>query len=184
MKQKAFFLDRDGTLNVDYNFVHTKEKWTWCDRAVDALKMIQSQGFKIVVVTNQSGIARERYTEKQVEKLHRWVDHQLEKDEVKIDGWYMAPHHPEHDSFPHSWPPEDRKPEIGMFQKAVRQFNIDSSQSFMAGDKLTDLMPAVELGITPVFIRSRHEPDQDKEWLKKHKIPTYDSLYQAVKELL
>lgn len=184
MKQKAFFLDRDGTLNVDYNYVHTKEEWTWCDGAVEALKLIQSSGFRIIVVTNQSGIARERYTEEQVKELHRWVDDQLKEEGVKIDGWYMAPHHPEHDPEPHSWPPEDRKPDTGMFEKAADRFDIDFSQSCMAGDKITDLKPAVTLGTTPFFIRSRHEPNQDKEWLKKHNIKTYDTLLEAVKQMM
>lgn len=183
MKHKAFFLDRDGTLNVDYNYVHTKEEWTWCDGAVEALKRIQSGEFKIIVVTNQSGIARGRYTEDQVKELHRWVDDQLKKEGVNIDGWYMAPHHPKHDPEPHSWPPEDRKPDSGMFEKAAERFDIDFSRSCMAGDKLTDLKPAVELGMTPFFIRSRHEPKQDKEWLEKYGIPTYDTLLDAVKQM-
>jgi len=184
MKTKAFFLDRDGTINVDYNYVHTKEEWTWCDGAIEAIRIIQQRGFKIVVVTNQSGIARGRYTEEQVEELHRWVDLELRKQGLSIDGWYMAPHHPAHDRAPHTWPPEDRKPGTGMFRKAADRFNIDFSRSFMAGDKITDLKPAVELGLTPIFIRSRHEPNQDTGWLKDHGIGAYDTLLEAVKENL
>ena len=98
MSHKAFFLDRDGTLNVDYNYVHTKEEWTWCDGAIDALRNIQSHGFKLVVVTNQSGIVKGKYSEQQVHDLHRWVDQQLKKQGVSIDLWNIAPWHPEFQS--------------------------------------------------------------------------------------
>lgn len=178
---KAFFLDRDGTLNVDYNFVHTPEEWTWCKGAVESIRWLNNLGFKVIVVTNQSGISRGRYTTEQVTRLHDWVDSELKKVNAYIDDWYIAPHHPEHDPEPAKFPQEDRKPGKGMFHKAAKKHNIDFDQSFMAGDKLTDLQPAVELGITPFFIKSRHEPRQDKSWLEQHNIPAYKSLQQALK---
>lgn len=184
MNQKAFFLDRDGTLNVDYNYVHTKEEWTWSEGAVEALEIIQTLGYKIVVVTNQSGIARGRYTVEQVEELHQWADSQLRKEGIRVEEWNMAPHHPKHDPEPHDFAPEDRKPGTGMFLKAAERLGIDFSKSCMAGDKITDLKPAVELGMKPFFIRSRHEPDQDKDWLRRHNIPVYDTLLDAVKNEL
>ncbi len=172
---KAFFLDRDGTLNVDYNYVHTPEEWTWCNGALNALKWMKEQGFKIIVVTNQSGIARGRYTEQQVQDLHSWVDNELAKQDLFIDDWYYAPHHPEHDS-DEKYAPEDRKPGTGMFEKAATKHDINFNKSYMAGDKITDLQPAIELGITPFFIRSRHEPNQDKNWLKRYEIPAFNNI--------
>ena len=181
MSQKTFFLDRDGTLNVDYNYVHTKEEWTWCEGAVDALKIIQSNGFKLVVVTNQSGIVKGKYTEQQVLELHKWVDEQLEKEGISINLWNIAPYHPEFESSLHKYALEDRKPGLGMFQKSDEKIDINFGASYMAGDKISDLKPAIELRMTPLFIRSRHEPNQDKEWLKQHNITPYDTLYDAVK---
>ncbi|MGD8749382.1 MAG: HAD family hydrolase [Balneolaceae bacterium] len=179
---KAFFLDRDGTINVDYNFVHTAEEWTWCNGALEALYWMKKHDFKIIVVTNQSGIARGRYSEGDVNTLHQWVDSELKKKDIKIDGWYYAPHHPVHD--PHEeYNPEDRKPGTGMFEKAASEHHIDFSKSYMAGDKITDLKPALELGIKPFFIRSRHEPEQDQEWLKKHNIKTYDNIKEVINTL-
>jgi len=180
---KAFFLDRDGTLNVDYNFVHTPEEWRWCDNALKAIRWMNENGFKVIVVTNQSGIARGRYTTEDVIKLHNWVDQQLEKEGLHIDDWYIAPHHPKFDEKPHDFDPNDRKPGTGMFLKAIDKYGIDPKQSYMAGDKITDLKPAIELGIKPFFIRSRHESNQDKKWLKKHNIGTFDSLYEAVQTI-
>ncbi|MDX1638121.1 MAG: HAD family hydrolase [Balneolaceae bacterium] len=180
---KAFFLDRDGTVNIDYNFVHRPGEWTWCDGAIEAIRWMNQNGFKVIVVTNQSGISRGRYTERQVHELHRWVDDQLAGRQLTIDDWYIAPWHPKYDTEPYTWNPEDRKPGTGMFEKAAAKHNIDFSRSYMAGDKISDLKPAVELGMTPFFIRSRHEPNQDKGWLQKHEIPMFDNIKQVVETL-
>jgi len=184
MKHKTFFLDRDGTLNVDYNYVHTKEEWTWCEGAIDALNIIQSKGFKIVVVTNQSGIVKGKFTEYQVKKLHRWVDEQLESYGITIDLWNFAPYHPEFEKSSGEYPPEDRKPGLGMFRKSDRELGIKFNESFMAGDKISDLKPAIELGMTPVFIRSRHESNQNRDWLRAHNIEQFDTLLDAVNAYL
>jgi D-glycero-D-manno-heptose 1,7-bisphosphate phosphatase len=180
---RAFFLDRDGTLNVDTNFVHTPKEWVWCDHALDAIHWMNRNHFKVIVVTNQSGITRGHYTEKQVHNLHRWVDGQLAKENLYIDEWLVAPHYPAFDTRPYHYPPEDRKPGKGMFLKAIEKHGIHPKKSFMAGDKITDLQPAIQLGITPFFIRSRHEPNQDPNWLQKHDIETFDTLYEAVKTI-
>lgn len=179
---KAFFLDRDGTINIDFNFVHQPAEWTWCDRAIDALKWIKDHDFKLIIVTNQSGIARERYSEEDVLALHNWVDNQLKEHHIKIDDWYFAAHHPKYDA-DEKFLPADRKPGTGMFRKAANKHDIDFSHSYMAGDKISDLKPAIELGITPFFIRSRHEPRQDKEWLNRHNIDSYETLWDAIQEL-
>ena len=179
---KAFFLDRDGTVNVDYNYVHTPDRWTWCEGAINALRWMQTHDFKIIVVTNQSGIARGRYSEQDVNHLHSWVDDKLATKNISIDDWYYAAHHPEHDP-DQEYAPADRKPGTGMFEKAAAEHNIDFSRSFMAGDKLTDLKPAVELGMQPFFIRSRHEADQDKRWLQQHDINSFDNIGHVIQSL-
>ncbi len=181
--KKAFFLDRDGTINVDYNFVHTPEEWTWCEGAVEAIRWMKRRNFKVIIVTNQSGIARGRYTEQDVNKLHKWVDDELNKQGLYIDDWYIAPWHPKHDNEPYTYDPNDRKPGTGMFEKAAEKHSLNFKESYMAGDKISDLKPAIELGMHPFFIRSRHEPSQDKSWLKKHNIRTFDNIKQVVDTL-
>lgn len=177
---KAFFLDRDGTINVDYNFVHTPAEWTWCDGAIKAIRWMNRAGYKVIVVTNQSGISRGRYTEEKVHSLHRWVDRQLEQAGACIDDWYIAPFHPEFKPDSTSYPEEDRKPGPGMFKKAAAKHQIKLENSYMAGDKITDLQPAVELGMTPFFIKSRHEPKQDQKWLQKYDLHPYRSLEEVL----
>lgn len=176
---KAFFLDRDGTINVDHNFVHTPVEWDWCAGAVSAIQWMNENNYKVIVVTNQSGISRGRYSAGDVKKLHCWVNQQLRKQDAFVDEWYFAPYHPVHDKAG-KFPAEDRKPGTGMFLKAKEKHDIDFARSYMAGDKISDLNPAVKLGITPFFIRSRHEADQDKEWLAEHKIDQFDTILDIV----
>lgn len=179
---KAFFLDRDGTINVDYNFVHTPEEWTWCTGAIDAIRWLNNSGFKVIVVTNQSGISRGRFTIEQVQQLHSWADKELEKAGARIDDWYIAPYHPEFNDEDDQYFESDRKPGTGMFNKAAKKHDIEFKKSYMAGDKITDLKPAVQLGISPFFIKSRHHSSQDKKWLDEHGISTYQTLLQALKD--
>ncbi|MCH8494642.1 MAG: HAD-IIIA family hydrolase [Balneolales bacterium] len=118
-----FFLDRDGTINVDYNFVHKKEEWTFCDGAPEAIRLLNEAGYRVVVVTNQTGIIREHFTLAQVEALHRWVDEELAKHGARIDAWYIAPwrhnmHEDRHPALLH-----DRKPGTGMFERAMIRYN-------------------------------------------------------------
>lgn len=181
-KVPAFFLDRDGTINIDHDYVHRKEEWDWCKGAVDAIKWMNENGYKVIVVTNQSGISRGKYHIDQVHKLHKWVDTKLAKYGAKVDAWYIAPFHPQFDKGG-PWPEEDRKPATGMFEKAITAFDIDPSKSFMAGDKNSDLIPAVKLGIKPIFITSRHESDQDKNWLQKNKVPIFPNIGRALEAI-
>ncbi len=180
---KAFFLDRDGTINVDYDFVHKPSEWTFCKGAPEAIRILNEQGFKVIVVTNQSGIARGHFTLQQVEQLHHWVNEQLAEHHARIDAFYVAPHHPRFD-IEQAYDPRDRKPGTGMFRKAADRFNIDLSSSHMAGDKITDLTPALELGMQAYFVRSRFEDSQDKNWLKEKEIGIYDSLHQIIKSVI
>jgi D-glycero-D-manno-heptose 1,7-bisphosphate phosphatase len=184
MSHKCFFLDRDGTLNEDYDFVHTSREWTWCDRAVEALIRLKRHGYKLVVVTNQSGIARGRFTADQVDRLHRWVNKQLINEGISIDAFCVAPWHP---SFHEGKDPSllaERKPGTGLFSKAADTHDISLPESCMAGDKVTDLMPALKLGMNPYLIRSRFYSDEAGKWCRKHDIPVFDRLFDAVEHEL
>jgi D-glycero-D-manno-heptose 1,7-bisphosphate phosphatase len=178
---KIFFLDRDGTINVDTDFVHTREEWQFCDGAPEAIRILNENGFKVVVVTNQSGIIRGRFTMSQVVDLHRYVDEKLAKSGAKIDAWYVAPWHP---GFHAGLDPrlmKDRKPDIGMFEKALRRFKTNPENCHMAGDKMSDLKPAIELGMKPYLIKSRFYERMDMDFVSKNQIPVFDTLYEAVR---
>ncbi len=179
-----FFLDRDGTINVDYNFVHKPEEWTFCEGAPEAIRRMNELGFKVVVVTNQSGIIRGRFSLAQVVALHEWVDAELAKHGARIDAWHIAPWHPQmHEKLDPALL-HDRKPGTGMFEKALKRFEADSARCFMAGDKVSDLQPALELGMKPILIRSRHFDTVDMDWIRHHKIDVFDTLLDAVNQYL
>lgn len=180
---KAFFLDRDGTINVDTDFVHKPEEWEFCDGAVESIKWMNEEGFKVIVVTNQSGVARGHFDLNDVMHLHHHVDDLLAKHNARIDAWYICPYHPEFTPAHRTKRLRDRKPETGMFDKAIRRFNIDPTQSFMAGDKVTDLKPAIELGMKPFYIKSRFHSDEAEKWLEKHYLKIFDNLGNVTKQL-
>lgn len=180
MKNKIFFLDRDGTINVDTDYVHSRKEWVFCEGAPEAIRILNQNGFKVVVVTNQSGIIRGKFTLAQVVKLHRWVDEQLASHGAHIDAWYIAPWHPKlHDGLDPALL-RDRKPDVGMFEKALRRFNANPAESHMAGDKISDLKPAINLGIKPHLIKSRFYEKLDQTYIRDNGIYVYETLFDII----
>ncbi len=177
---RACFLDRDGTINIDHDFVHKPEEWNWIPGVPKALQLLQEQGYKLIVITNQSGVARGRFSLQQVDELHEYAEELLKEWGVEIDAWYIAPWHPE---FHEGKDPElldERKPGTALFEKAASEFDIDLDQSIMVGDKATDLIPAIKLGIKPFLVESRFTDDKLKSWADENEVPFYRDLPQIV----
>jgi len=130
---KAVFLDRDGTINVDKHFVYKPEDFEFISGVPQAIKSLNDDGYKVIVISNQSGIARGFYTIIDVEKLHKYIDGELAKQGAKIDAYYICPHHPDF-----TGECECRKPKTGLVDRAVREFDVDVSVSYMVGDKESD----------------------------------------------
>lgn len=150
----AVFLDRDGTLNVDTGYVHTVEGFEWIPGAVNAVRRLNEAGLLVLVVTNQAGIARGYYTEADMHRLHRHVESELAAAGARIDQFYHAPYHEQGvvPEFTRAHP--DRKPGTGMFDRAVREWDIDPERSFMVGDKASDIHPARTLGMTTFLVET------------------------------
>nr|WP_240355264.1 D-glycero-beta-D-manno-heptose 1,7-bisphosphate 7-phosphatase [Pectobacterium brasiliense] len=143
----AIFLDRDGTINVDHGYVHEIDNFQFIDGVIDAMRELKSMGFALVVVTNQSGIARGKFTEDQFMQLTEWMDWSLADRGVDLDGIYFCPHHPEAGEGEYRQSCDCRKPEPGMLLSAQRELNIDMAASYMVGDKLEDIQAAIGAGI-------------------------------------
>ena len=140
---KAIFLDRDGTLNVDHGYVHKIDDFQFIEGSIEALKKLKEMGYLLVLVTNQSGIARGYFSEAQFLQLTEWMDWSLADRGVDLDGIYYCPHHPQ--GLPTFRQDCDcRKPKPGMLLQGIRELNIDPEQSFMVGDKIEDLQAAEE----------------------------------------
>lgn len=143
--EKIVFLDRDGTLNEEVNYLHRPEDMHLLAGVPEALRRLKEAGFKLVVVTNQAGVARGYYTEEDVKVLHRYMNELLAAEGAEIDGFYYCPHHPVHGIGSYKKECSCRKPGIGMFLQAEERFTADKSHSYMIGDKLLDTQAGEEL---------------------------------------
>jgi len=141
-KQKALFLDRDGVINVNHGYVFQQQDFDFIEGIFELCQKARDKGYQIIIVTNQSGIARGYYSEHEFKRLTRWVEHQFWKKGIKIRQTLHCPHHPMY-----SLPCCCRKPKIGMLTKASRRFGIDRSQSIMIGDSLSDMQCARTAGV-------------------------------------
>lgn len=154
MANKAVFLDRDGTLNKEIGFAKKKEDYERLPGVVEGLKILMKLGFKLIVVTSQSGVARGFYTEKEVHEFHDHLTKDLEKEGVKIDAFYFCPHHATQGIGKYKVECDCRKPKTGMIDKAVKDFEIDTKKSYMIGDKDADIMMGKAAGCTSIFVKT------------------------------
>lgn len=135
---KLAMFDRDGTINVDTGHLHEPEKLELIPSTVDIMRGYSDDpDFKVVVVTNQAGIAKGLYTEAAMRRLHRYMENELEKLGVHVDAWYFCPHHPDY-----TGPCDCRKPAPGMLLAAMRDFDANSTGCVMFGDKTSDEVAA------------------------------------------
>ena len=147
----AVFLDRDGILNVDSGYVHRPDQVTWIEGAKDAVRRLNDLGYRVIVVTNQAGVAHGHYEEDDVIALHRWMQDQLAIRGAFIDAFYYCPHHPEARIEKYRGHHVNRKPRPGMILQAFSDLTIRKDQSFLIGDKAGDIEAAQGAGI-PGFL--------------------------------
>ncbi|NPA03418.1 MAG: D-glycero-beta-D-manno-heptose 1,7-bisphosphate 7-phosphatase [Epsilonproteobacteria bacterium] len=142
---KAIFLDRDGVINVDYGYVHTKEKFKFIDGVFEALKELQEMGYLLIVITNQSGIGRGYYSLEQFLKLNRFMVEEFGKKGIKITDTFFCPHHPNQGC-------ECRKPKPKMVLDAIKKYKIDPFNSWIIGDKVSDIEAGKAAGVRGILI--------------------------------
>jgi D-glycero-D-manno-heptose 1,7-bisphosphate phosphatase len=161
---KVAFLDRDGVINNDLGYTYRVDDFTFAEGSIDALKLLQANGFAIIIVTNQSGIGRGYYSERDYQILTEWYIQQLAKQDVVISDVYHCPHTPEDHCI-------CRKPKPGLFLQALARHSVDLSSSFMVGDKLSDITAANAAGIKQAYLIGE-QVDRD--------LPLYDNLLECV----
>jgi D-glycero-D-manno-heptose 1,7-bisphosphate phosphatase len=145
--RRAAFLDRDGVLNVDHGYVFRPQDFEWLPGAVDALRLLQQAGYALVVVTNQSGVARGFYTLTDVEKLHAHLRAELLAQGVRLAAIYACPHHPDGVVPAYRVQCNCRKPMPGMIEQAAREHGLDLAASCLFGDKLSDVEAGRRAGV-------------------------------------
>ena len=144
---KAFFLDRDGTINVDKGYIHRVCDLELLDGAADAIRRMNQNGFKVIVVKNQSGVARGYFPYSAVQKMNDTLQKMLQNYHAHIDRFYVCPHHPDGIIKSYNISCTCRKPGLLLFQQAQKDFEIDMGQSYAAGDKLSDIQDLYKMGI-------------------------------------
>jgi D-glycero-D-manno-heptose 1,7-bisphosphate phosphatase len=143
----AAFLDRDGVINVDHGYTHQLDDLVFTPTAVEAIRLLNQAGYRVLVVTNQSGVARGFYGISDVEAFHAHMNAALAAAGARIDAFYYSPYHPEGSVAEYAIEHEDRKPGAGMIRRAMADWNVQRSGSFLIGDNQSDLDSAAAAGL-------------------------------------
>lgn len=151
--KNALFLDRDGVINKDFNYVHKIENFEFIDGVFDAIRFYQEQGYLPVVITNQSGIGRGYYTNEQFDVLTKWMIEEFKKEGIEIAKVYFCPHNTDENC-------DCRKPLPGMLKNAQVDLNIDLKNSILVGDKESDIEAGIAAGLSTLFLVSEKLPEK------------------------
>ena len=152
-------MDRDGVINVDRGYVHKREDFEFCDGIFELCKFFIRKSFGIFIITNQSGIARQYYTEQDFQNLNNWMLNEFERNGVYISSVYHCPHLPSI-----TGPCDCRKPKAGLLHKAISDFMIDPKASIFIGDHESDITCAMQanIGLKVLLRGSNHHPTKNK----------------------
>ncbi|MBM9577323.1 HAD family hydrolase [Leptospira sp. 201903070] len=157
--KKALFLDRDGIINQETNYVHKKEQVIFIDGIFELTKIAKSKGYKIFVITNQAGIARGYYTVRDFINLSKWMRKEFQKKDTSIDHFYFCPFHSEYGIGIFKKESEFRKPNPGMILKARDRFLLDLNSSVLVGDRYTDFLTGKSAGVGTNLILTSEEDE-------------------------
>ncbi|MCI9359792.1 MAG: HAD family hydrolase [Hungatella sp.] len=168
------FLDRDGTINQEVHYLHRTEDLKILPGVFKALRCLRDAGFKLVVITNQAGVARGYYGCEEVEKLHEYMNQMLKPYGAWIDKFFYCPHHPEYGTGIYRRNCRCRKPGIGMFEMAEETFAVDKHHSYMVGDKMIDVQAGINYGIPGILVGTGYGTSLRQEMEEKGEKPLYD----------
>ena len=188
---RYIFLDRDGTINVEKHYLYKIEDFEYEFGVIESLKGLQKLGYKFIIITNQAGIAKGYYSEDDYLKLEKFIENDLLNKGIKIEKTYYSQHHPKGKA-PYKINCDCRKPKTGMFLKAIEEFNVDIENSYMVGDRSTDLLPADKLVIHPVLIKTGYGEKQlddlvysnEKIDIELNKILIVDNMLDLLNKLI
>jgi D-glycero-D-manno-heptose 1,7-bisphosphate phosphatase len=156
---KALFLDRDGVINIDHGYVYRVEDFDFVEGVFELCRVAQDRGFKLVVVTNQSGIGRGLYDEERFDRLTKWMVARFAEQGVQIDRVYFCPYHPVHGLGQYRVDSTDRKPNPGMILKAEVELDLSLSDSILIGDNGSDIEAARRAGIGKAWLLRAEGPE-------------------------
>ena len=181
----AVFVDRDGTLLEEAGYLDRLERLVFFPFAIDAVRLLNRANYAVVVVTNQSGIARGMYDEPFVREAHAVMNTRMEEGGARVDGFYYCPHHPDATIPEFKRDCDCRKPAPGMLRTAARELGLDLSRSFSVGDKWTDVAVGRAVGARSILVRTGYGRSSEAS-LPRDVIPAAveDNLIAAVAWIL
>ena len=183
--KKAIFLDRDGTLNVDVGYLHQLKDLQLFPYTVDALRLLKRAGYELIVVTNQSGMARGMISPGFVETCHDEMRARLQAGDTDLDALYYCPHHPDGSVKALAVDCRCRKPNPGMIEAAVRDRGIDPKASWVIGDKWLDVNLGVAVGARSILVRTGWGAEQEEQRPAGQQVDAVcDNLMHAVSVIL
>ena len=148
-KSPAIFIDRDGTINEEIGYLHKIEDWQWCPGAIDSLIKLSKTKYRIIIITNQAGIARGYYSHYDVYKLHSWFYNEIKIRKGRIDAIYFCPHHSQFGELRNCG---CRKPKPGMIFQAEKDMNLNLNSSWLIGDKVSDVEAGKKGGLRTILL--------------------------------
>lgn len=151
---RAVFLDRDGTINEEVGYLRDLTMLRLVPGAAGAIRRLNDADYQVIVVTNQSGVARGYFPESQVHEAHDLLARLLQQEGAQLDAIYFCPHHPSAGNSRYTGPCDCRKPGTGLLDRAARERSIDLSRSFMVGDKWSDVELGQRAGCRSVLVRT------------------------------
>ena len=150
--QRAVFLDRDGTINIEKDYLYKIEDFEFISGVVESIKKLKQAGYLVIVVTNQSGVARGYFSLDDVTRLHEHIQKQLAAAGTGIDAFYVCPHHPEKGQGEYLKKCDCRKGQPGLLVRAGADLGLDLQKSFMIGDKIADIEAGENAGCQPILV--------------------------------
>jgi D-glycero-D-manno-heptose 1,7-bisphosphate phosphatase len=179
--RRAVFLDRDGTINEEKEYLWRVEEFSFIGGAVEAIRLLRDAGYLVVVVTNQSGIGRGMYGEEDLERLHAYMLTELEARGAGVDAVYFCPHHPHHGVGEYAIHCSCRKPLPGMLLQAAIELGIDLSASWMVGDKIADMEAGRSAGCRVMLVRTGYGGVEEADLPAG--VPVVDNLLAAARAI-
>lgn len=187
MKRPAIFIDRDGTINEQMGYINHLSRFNILPGVPEAIKLLNENNYLVIIVTNQSGIARGYFPLELVEEIHTYMKDSLTKEGAKIDAVFFCPHYPGSRLKEYDIACDCRKPNTGMIRQALDKFDIDLTQSYMIGDHYTDLEFAHNGNIKSIMVKTGYglgEVDYILPGFPYKPVYVADDLLAAVKWIL
>ena len=187
MKRRAVFMDRDGTISEEVGYVNHPSRYRVFTYSAEAVRLLNKAGWLAILITNQAGVARGYFTEAVIGDVHGVLQQELEKNDARLDAIYYCAHHPTVGEEPYRFDCDCRKPKPGLLFRAAEDFDIDLEESWMIGDRYSDIELARNASVRSAFVLSgygRGEWEYQRAAWKEEPDLVAEDLLEAVKQIM